>query len=362
MRPLIQKLIEKARDERATTLVIGAGNGAELPQLRQLGGSRLVLVEAHPALAQTLVQCVDVARGEEVWPLAITAAPAEQATLHVVNNPQYSSLKPPADLDVYFRNLRVVQQMKVPARSLADAIESLALDTDAGHLLVLDVPGQAHELLSATPPRALQSFARIIVRSTVEPLYVEDRSLDDVLALLRDIGFDVDGHDPEAIYPHAAALLGRNDARVDRQRFETLLGQVSAECETQTRLASERSQEIGLLTQERDAQARLAAEHKAELEKAEQTIAGQHKLVSAGEAQIQKLAQDVNAQRKLVEQHKADLVGISKQNHDRGIRIAQLENEQAEMGKRQARFDREMIKAEAQIDLIKDVLLREQDL
>src|SRR3546814_19096688 len=81
MRPLIQQLVDQGPGEQATVLVVGAGDGADLPLLRRLGASRLILAEAHPGQAEVLSRRIDPAHGEEVWSLAITAKPMEQAPL-----------------------------------------------------------------------------------------------------------------------------------------------------------------------------------------------------------------------------------------------------------------------------------------
>src|SRR3546814_13863244 len=91
-----------------TILVVGAGTGAEIPLWRELASPHLVLVEAHPRQAEELARRISPAHHEEVWPLAIVATPAAHATLQILNNPLYSSLKPPPELTRYYPNLRVL--------------------------------------------------------------------------------------------------------------------------------------------------------------------------------------------------------------------------------------------------------------
>lgn len=333
MRALIQQLAERSPDERATILMVGAGNGAELPLLRQLGAGRLVLAEAHPGLADALARRIDPALGEEVWPQAVTAEAAETATLYIVNNPGYSSLRPPSGLCEDFPNLRETRQTGVPARSLAKAIESLALDAGAQHLLILDAPGQAFDLLSATPHGVLQSFATIIVRCGVKPLYADDKRMEDVLVALGSIGFDAGAEDPEAIYPHAAVLLSRNDDRVERMRLEAMVGKLRAECEAQVLLASERAQEIGRLVRGRDFATKLAQKYKAELDAAvaeasradEMARIGveQQKLVAERDARIGQLTKELAAatqaateQEKLATARQANFQKLAQERND----------------------------------------------
>src|SRR3546814_3828085 len=167
----------------------------------------------------------------------------EQALLRIVNNPAFSSLKAPTGLVEHFPILREVQQADVSARSLAEAIEALGLERSAGQVLVFVAPGQAFEVLSATPSQALQVFAEVVVRGSLEPLYDGDKELDEVVAVLRKSGFDPGNEDPEAIFPQAAILLTRNDARADKLRLEALLEEVKVDLEKQSGLAEQHAQE-----------------------------------------------------------------------------------------------------------------------
>lgn len=404
MKLLIQRLADEMRANPGTILVVGAGTGAEVPFWRKLASPHLVLVEAHPQQAEELARRVIPAHNEEVWPLAIVGTPAAHATLQILNNPLYSSLKTPQGLTRYYPNLRVVGQAEVAARSLSESIESLALDASNTHLLVVDAPGQAWDLLSATPARLLQSFACIIVRCGTEPLYAGDKGRGDIAELLQRAGFDVELDDPDAIYPQTAVLLKRNDIRVRITQLETQLRQREDEYAAQVKLGVERDARLQELTREQHEQANLVAQHEASLDKASRQLAEQHKLVGDRQAQLQKLTQERDEQVKLAQQYKAELDKVNhglaeqqksandhqaqfqkltqerdeqaklaaqykaeldktnKQNQERGTRIAQFENERTELNQRQTRLNQEMIKAEAQIDLIKDVLLREPGL
>jgi hypothetical protein len=471
MRSLIEHLAHTAERAPQAILVVGAGNGAELPALRRLGSARLILAEAHPGQAQELAQRIDPAQGEEVWPLAITATPMQQATLKVMNNPLHSSLKTPGELGKHFPNLRMVDEINVRARALGEAMESLGLDMDNDNLLVVDAPGQLYELLHAAPVDCLQSFAWIIVHCGIVPLYTDDHACDECIQILRDHGFDVAMDDTDAIYPHGCILLKRDDARVQLQRLQAQLQKNEAELERtrlvaveqqklaaerqahiqkltqdqsavaarnktelekadqsiaeqkkllavrdakiaelaqahleqqklaadgqtriqdlmnerdeqsnlaaqykseleetrqvaaeQQKLAADRQAHIHVLTQERDEQTKTAAKQKAELDKVTQTSSEQHKLATDRQAHIQKLTQERDEQAKLAAEKKIELEKALAQSRTHVGRIAELETEHAELQYRQSLLSQEMIKAEAQVELIKDVLLREPGL
>lgn len=344
MRALIEHLANMAKSGARTTLVVGASSGADLPALRRLASTRLVLAEAHPRQAEELGRHIDAGRGEEVWALAITAAPQPEATLHVMNNPRHSSLKPAQGLEQHFPNLRPAGETRVPARSIAETVASLKLDPAGDHVLVIDAPGQAADLLGALSPEQTQAFAWIAVRTSGAPLYQGEKCHEDILALLERSGFDVHADDPEAIHPYGGVLARRDAARAEVGRLLARLQELEANHAQQARRLAEQAARIEALTKERD-EARSQARPTADVD-----------------AQLRKLAQERDEQAKLAAQHKAELDKVSKQNQERGARIAQLENEHAELSQRQTLLGQEMIKAEAQIDLIKDVLLRDPGL
>lgn len=270
MRSLIHQIAE-ASGKIGTVLVVGAGQGADLASLRRLGARRLVLVEADPRLADMLVQRIDAGRGEEVLSLAVTAGADRQADLHLVSLSRHSSLLAPEGLFDYFPNLQVTEVRQVPARSLTDLVQGLDLDDAANHLLVLDVPGLAGSLLRDTLAEELQRFQAIVARDGAEPLYAGEVPLADALASPGRIGFDLVAEDAEAIFPHRAVRLSRNEAvcraqvREHHARVQEQVSQLTAEREQLLVLAREREElsarvaELTRSLQESDAAARSQA-------------------------------------------------------------------------------------------------------
>ena len=295
MRSLLKELAGRP-DAIGTIFVIGAGNGAELPGLRELNGERVILAEPNPDLADMLTRRIDAARGEEVWRLAITPAPVADVVLHVLSSPGFSSLRQATGLLEHFPNIVETARERVPARPFAEAIESLALGEDADHLLVLDAPGQAADLIEAVPVEALQSFSRIIIRCGVDPLYSGERAFDEVAAVLRDVGFEARCEDPEAIYPTTAFLFERDDARVERLRNESRLADLSAERDALAELAERRAREIERLERGRDNAAALAQKYKSALDESR-----------VGTAQLEAASSRAEEQAALANRYKAEL-------------------------------------------------------
>lgn len=312
MKLMIQRLAHEMQGAPGTVFVVGAGTGAELPLWRELTCPRLVLAEAHPKQAEELARRIHPARNEEVWAQAIVANPATHATLQILNNPLYSSLQSPNELTRHYPNLRVTDQVKVAARSLGESIESLTLDAASAHLLVIDAPGQAWNLLSTTPVRLLQLFACIVVRCGLTPLYAGDRGRSDITGLLENAGFDVELDDPDAIHPRATVLLKRNDIRVKVSRLEAQLRKREDEYATKVKLGAERDARLQQITQERDEQATLISRHKAELDEANKTLTEQQKAIADQQEMVQTLTAERDTQTKLAAEHMAELDKITK--------------------------------------------------
>src|SRR3546814_19586391 len=82
------------------------------------------------------------AKGERVLAIAVTGEPVDSVALHVFNNPHFSSLASPTRLGELLPNLRIVEEIQVPARALDEIIAELSVDDAARNLLVIDAPGQ----------------------------------------------------------------------------------------------------------------------------------------------------------------------------------------------------------------------------
>lgn len=156
-----------------------------------------------------------------------------------------------------------------------------------------------------------------------------------------------------------------DSAKLASERL-TEIKQISKARDEQFKLADDQQTRIQKITQEFDQQAKELAEHQSRLNKLtkeKEDLAEsrdqQAKLADKRQTQIEQLTQERGQQagkaadaRKQFEQSQHTL-------QEKDKRIAEMEAELAEFAHRQRLLDDEMIKAEAQIDLIKDVLLRE---
>lgn len=208
----------------ADIVFAGAGSGNELPYLRALLPTRLILLEANPRLAEDLVHRLHGEQSERLIPQAL-AARAGTADLYLLNNPRESGLVPPAQLVEHFPNLRVQLTQPVSAVDLDTLAAQLALDPELHNGLVLDIPGLAHAVLASASLEVLHAFDWLIIRTGLEPLYENDVPADTITLLLDGLGFDEIAESPDALYPHTIRLYRRNSQRAGQQRLEHELQQ-----------------------------------------------------------------------------------------------------------------------------------------
>lgn len=304
-------------------LHLGAGDGGDLPELRRLGARRLCLVEANPAQRHGLERKADARRGEQVLGLAVTpfAAPA---TLKLINNPRESSILPIAGLADYFPNLAQSGELSVEGMTLDALLLQLQLDHAGHNILLIELAGIETAVLDATPDPLLQAFAYIGLRVGSVPLYLGGGDSASAHARLTDLGFALCQRDPNIIEPHQHLLYQRDpDKMLQRQRYLAL----------QAELAESRARAATLERQVND----LTATHQ----------------------ERQRLLElDNLAQRDLLAAREQDLSALTARLQQREAELDELRGTARDGAQRQQQLSMEMVRAEAQIGLIRDLLLK----
>lgn len=219
MSELLRHILAHCDDGLSICLIGGAGS--QLDDWRRLGCRQLWLAKAHPRLAEELGPRLRQDQGKYLLALAVTAKDQPTATLQVLDNLAYSSLNPAADLLTYYPHLRRDETLEVPGRTLDAIIADHALDDQQTHALLLAAPGQAFQLLQATPLVSLQSFIWIIIDFNSKALYQNEASSPEVATWIKGIGFDLVADDPDATFPHSQLLFKRNASRITQKRLES---------------------------------------------------------------------------------------------------------------------------------------------
>lgn len=329
MRELLAQIAAESDRAAGTTLVVGAGTGAELPMLRRVGNRRLILAEAHPQIATELSARIRRADGEEVWGLAIAPEPGPEAELRVLSNLRYCSLREPERLLEQGPNLRKQRSIEVESRSLAQAIELAVTDQDRNHLLILDAPGLNVELLQRTDGALIQRFAWVLVHaSAISDLYRGEASHELGTERLQALGFARVAEDPDALYPEVVSLYRRDDHRIELLQqtslAERLRGELAEAREQAVANSHEHHQRIAALEAE---QAQVQAERD-DLRAKVATFAQQLERAAAEQeagsgqvAQLQALHQS--------ERERAD--GLQQQLDSRGQALDKLRSERDQL-------------------------------
>jgi hypothetical protein len=329
---------------------IGAGPGAELPGLLALGAKRLVLVEGDPATADEL----ELAAGPSAEVLRAVVSPGGgPANWHTVSVPGLSGLRPPTSaLQRLYPRLRSELGPTRRSVTLAELLTPLGLDPTASNLLLLDLPGSEDALLATLPEALLTSFEWIELRGCAEPLYEGASVADAALRRLQAHGYELVAQDLDRRPAWPRRLLRLDRQRVERQK----LAQEIAE------LTIQRSREVDALTQARDEQAILAAERLKLLEQVTQARDSQAKLAAERQAQLAKLVAARDQAEQVTIELRIEIERLQRAAHERDVQLAELEAQLADAARREKAFSDEMTRAAAQIDLIKDLLLREPGL
>ena len=292
-----------------TVIHLGSGLCRELDDYLAQAPRRVLLIEADPDTSEQLRRRTADQATVEVRCLAL-AARSGPATLHRYNLPEANSLHPAEGLQQLFPGLRLLETVELEARDVVGVIDALDLEADAEHLLVIELPGEDVGVLEALHAADLLSrFRHLRLHSGLEPLYRGSVPAMTLVEWLKARGFDLverdDRDDPDQPY----WLFTLNPLKLEqaalRKQIETLTAEKAALTKDKTALAAAR-----------DEQTKLAAERQTQI------------------------------------------ATLKTQLQEQQNRVTQLESELAERDQRQAFMDEELHKAEGQIELIKDLLLR----
>lgn len=315
-----------------TLVHLGAGRGASLDDFFADDSAkpprRALLVEVDEERARGLERRVaalpeHLAEHIRVERAAVSATPGA-AVYYRCNLEDASGLHAPTGLQSLYPGLEVEARQEVEAVAPDTLVAPLGLSRDEHNLLVLELPGEELAVLEALGERLLD-FAELRLRCGREVLFEGGRSARAVLAWLEEAGFELTSEDSDDDPEWPWWRLRRNDVVLQNRELSRRVEALERSLAEQTRTAEHRRARI----QE------LRLQH-SRAEEAE----------TAGAAEREKLEKDLARCRQELETAQT--------------RLRELEAEVEERGYRQRLLDEELLKAEAQIELIKDVLLREQ--
>lgn len=360
MRDLFNRIAETGCSKLGAVLHLGAGMCRELEDFLRLKPDKIILVEANPKLTDELRSKARSLHTVEVVGTAV-AATGGQALLWVLNNARESSVHRPTQLLKRYPNLGVTKSVSVPAMTVSQLVDRLSPEGSRENLLVLELQGAELAVLSSAPLETLQKFSWIATRTSTEALYEGGARFAEVDALLRRSGFRPVA--PEKLVTE----LSFHEVLYRRDAAEVELGRLRTELDRQRRLAAEQADELRRLTRALEEQGRLQMDRQTQIEQLNKERDETAKQTGERQARIDQLTKEREATAKQAGERQARIDQLTRERDEQTKlltaaqqKVTQLEQQQSELEHRQRLLDEEMVKAEAQIELIKDVLLREK--
>jgi hypothetical protein len=289
------------------------------------GAKRIVLVSADPDAVPALHRTARGRTGVSVVE-AVVASQAREAQWLRFNVRELSGLlQAGSGLRTLYPRLRVLEQTQVVTMTLQSLLEQIGptpAEQGAQNMLVLEAPGMEGALLQGLSSQLLGAFGLVLVRGAVAGLFENADEHEGTLLWLHERFYRrlTTGGDADSLWP--VALMCYDGRAAEQAAAARRIGELLAQIER--------------LCKARDEQA--------------QTLA-------AGKAQAEKLAQDRLAQVEVLAKARDEQAKLAA---ERLRHIAQLETELTDLTARQGMLREELIKAEAHVELISDLVLREK--
>jgi len=387
----------------------GAGYCSELDHYMALQPEHVLLVEGDPKVASILRERT-LGLAQVVINKSVIAGQAGAASFICYNLPGTGALHEVAALLDIYPGLRKVDEFPVHTVTASSLLNTLELQPEQDNLLVIDLPGEELPVLKELlQSEKLYLFKDINLYCGQQPLYETGEKASVILNWLESHGFDLSDKGSNQNSDRPCWMLRRNSLQQHYQALQKQLVKQKAAYDEQVRLANERQAQIEQLTKAKNEQARLANERQAQIEQLTKAKNEQVRLANERQAQIEQLTKAKNEQARLANERQAQIEQLTKAKNEqlklaneRKTQIEQLtnaKNEQthlavsrqilcdqeklradnnqqelqnkqkelekleqqlAELNQRLPMLDNEFVKAEAQIELIKDILIREK--
>lgn len=344
--------------EPAHIVHIGAGQCRDLDDYCNTRAANITLIEPNPEKAAALKQRAGGLGNVTV----IEAAVAEQdgtADLYVFNFPDVDSLYPPTNLGRILPGLRQVGRTNVSTLSVEKLIGQLALDQASHNWLIVEAGGAELGIIDALHEHdALRHFTRLIVRTGAEPFYETGSWAGPLLKRLEAHGYRTEGAADNADADWPRFYLRLDHMALECARLETEL----AEAQQAREQAEERHQaRIAELEADVATQREEAEELAGELQSARAAIDKQARTHSL---RIQELETTLaekecasNDLSKKLRERDQKMQTMEKKNEDLQLQYRKMEQE---YHRREALIDEEFLKAESQLELIKELVFKDR--
>nr|WP_010130609.1 hypothetical protein [Microbulbifer agarilyticus] len=170
---------------------LGAGTCPDFQRINDFHPGCIVLVEANKYHVAELKSAHGWADNLVVLEnLVIADGEGREAELLVTNLPAYSSIFEPSGLSHYYPSIKVVRRDRVPAITLSEICDRLAIGSETNsigaapaksqNVLIVDLPGYEAKIIGSVSPAVLGNFDLILCRSATESVYTGAESYTEV--------------------------------------------------------------------------------------------------------------------------------------------------------------------------------------
>lgn len=330
--PLLDLLASRRPARKlGTVVVVGAGNGDMLAAWRRFGAERLILVEGDPESAQALRERAAGLPGVEVAE-RVLAAVAQVTTWHQFSVGTFNGPVTWAAVKASYPGLRQVGTLEVTSQDVASLMAELAIQHHDGRAdcLVFDVPGQEAALLEALPPSELEAWDTLVLRGCSATPAPADQAVrwlckHHAHVLASDVA-------SEPLWP--VHLLGFDAHALGERTLKLRIESLQAQLRQRVEELGAAKVSLDTIRAERDRARVLAEGHQQELVQ-----------LAAGQTSQADALRDVRAT-------------LAQRDEE----IVRLRAALDEADQRQQILEQELSRAEVQVGLLKDLLLREPEL
>jgi hypothetical protein len=403
MSALIDVLTSLLPQPLSVVVHIGAGAFA-LDDYASLKVQHLVLVEGDPDAGAELAAQAQHSAYEVDVVTEVVAPKAGPVLWHRYNVRSLNGPRSAEPLRSVYPRLIERGQLSLPAVGFGTLLDRWIVTVGDGgsRVLILDVPGQEAPLLAAVPPERLQAFDWIVCAGCTADHGEGWCAAEAATRTLRTAHFaPADSVGSDALWPvsvwhldrhalqltrlqgelaaerdaleqarqemHSTLAAQASERRIIERRADDLAAEVArlhdVERGQQDRVA-ELERQLQAATAERGVIERRADDLAAEVARLHDVERGQQDRVAELEARVRELTQESESLREDAAQRWGSLGGTLP-SFGRATRAGQppiANDELTQLRLRQRLMDEEMIKAEGQIELIRDILLREPGL
>ncbi|WP_019933265.1 hypothetical protein [Oceanimonas smirnovii] len=346
-----------------TLVHIGAGNGSD--NTENTAWQKQILIEPLPSAAEALRTATKTEPNTEVWELAISCHGNNQpAPFTEYNLADYSGLQADNNLSELYPGIKVMQQHTVTTLTPAALLDKLQLVAQEHNKLIIHANGETAAIAHALAAQGqLTLFAELEINLASE-LYHQEITAAELSTLLEQ-EYDLvksTQNDPEVTVQH----WQKNQHKITSNLLQQELTQLQTKLEqSNTQLAEQQQQNKQLQTKLEQSNAQLTEQQqhtkqlqtKLEQSNAQLTEQQQHtKQLATKLEQSNAQLTEQQQQNKQLKNKETTLSDLQKKHIALCEKHQKLQSDHQRVQSRQKLLENELLKAESQIELIKELM------